>query len=280
MIQIVALLLARPNDAARTKDQLHVVVSRFRCGVDDIARAFASSRVFVYDTTGAAGIRPDKRMEPLPESPALYTRVMLPTKGREGFVYLTHIIDHWDGLADHTLFVQDDLGNHLGESALDRLLEVALTARRDRIAFEQVPTSWSGHHPCRVDPQGANATIKPRSSFKRMFVNGSAPAAYQPFLPNNDGVGALWEFARAFGLPEPERYTTRTAAFFVASRACIRRHPVSFYRRLRQYITDGLQVSGHQRNGIMLEHAWKLVLGGCDGQHSSTSTSAVHAKKL
>ncbi|KAH0608341.1 uncharacterized protein H6S33_001475 [Morchella sextelata] len=37
--------------------------------------------------------------------------VHLPNRGREGGTYLTHIIENWDDLAEHTLFIQAEIHN-------------------------------------------------------------------------------------------------------------------------------------------------------------------------
>ena len=64
---------------------------------------------------------------PLPLSP-LYTLRRIPNIAREGYAYLKHILLNYDELRQYQLFVQDDLGRHIGNHALLRLQYFATSA--------------------------------------------------------------------------------------------------------------------------------------------------------
>ena len=226
------------SKAAFGKHWLDVVVCRYRCGVSDLADTFRSvnARVLVYDKNVA---------NPLAEAPG-YTRLHArnPPGGQEGYVYLRHIIDRYDKLAEYTLFVQDDLGNHIGAQGAEKLLKFALDAAQRCAEFQQHPTMWGQGRNC---SGGSNST--PRS-IPRIFRNGS----YRLHTMPNGGNGVLWDFAKRFCLPQVEWFATLTGAFFIASRDGILQHSVRYYESILEWML------AQSSNGFVLEHAWKLVL--------------------
>jgi hypothetical protein len=55
--------------------------------------------------------------------------VLLPNRGRESGTYLTHIIENWDDLGSHTMFVQADM--HQPEDGLRRVTESLVPPSKD-----------------------------------------------------------------------------------------------------------------------------------------------------
>lgn len=51
----------------------------------------------------------DANLEALKEAAGADVVKIIPNRGREGGTYLTHILDDWDNLATHTLFLQGDI---------------------------------------------------------------------------------------------------------------------------------------------------------------------------
>lgn len=106
--------------------QFDIVLSHYsedpgevRNGVEVIkqipAIAELNPRVIVY-TKGPIGSSPDAdmKLEALRQSLGADIIRELPNQGRESDTYLTHIIDHYDDLADHTFFAQAIIHNDYG----------------------------------------------------------------------------------------------------------------------------------------------------------------------
>lgn len=95
-----------------------IVLSRFQENPSEVSSAIAQvkkipsiatldPRVIVYNKGG----EPVSDWIALREALGADVLYTLPNVGREGDAYLTHIIDHYDELADHTLFLQAGIEN-------------------------------------------------------------------------------------------------------------------------------------------------------------------------
>lgn len=64
-----------------------------------------SSRIIIYTKDEKANV------ESIKQATRAYNVTKVPNVGREGETYLRHILEHWDSLAKHTMFIQADIHN-------------------------------------------------------------------------------------------------------------------------------------------------------------------------
>lgn len=210
----------------------------------------------------------DKNAEnPLPLSP-VYRLHRLPNIAREGVVYLTYVVEHYDALSDLQLFIQDDLGKHVGARAVPRLESFAVGAAQRGTQFELFPASVSSSTTaatrCR-DERAASASGRDGVSSRR----GAGLAAWSGALEQTWGRsggggsgGMIGELAHALCLrPPPPTYSARTGAFFIATRKCLRQHSLRFWQRLLAY------ASAETQHEYVLEGSWQHILSACTDEN-------------
>lgn len=183
---------------------------------------FSKSMTFttiVYNKSGKPIHFPNQRVVVRP----------LPNVGREGETYLNHIIHHYDTLSEYTLFIQDDVHNHIPNLA--EFVQFCKECIQNRIPFKMYPCTWreNGHVIQRTIHQGC-CTLHT--------------------LPS---VDAIRQACNLHGIDVPDTYVTETCAFFIGHRSVIRNHPKEFYVKLRTWLLMD------ERNGYVLEHLWKLI---------------------
>ncbi len=149
--------------------------------------------------------------------------------GRESETYLTHIINNYDNLTDYTLFIQDDVNNHIMDNK--KFIELCQEVMDRNEKFFLFPVSWR---------KGLKPII-------RKVHNGHIKL---PICPSND---AIFKMCEHLNINLPKVYKTETCAFFICHKDMIRSRSLDFYIKLREWLlTDN-------RNGYVLEHSWKLV---------------------
>jgi hypothetical protein len=154
------------------------------------------------------------------------TDIQISNDGREGSVYLRHIIENYDNLADKTIFIQDDLHNH--QPSIDKFIE---HAEKD-IDFYQFPCTWRKDNP---------------TLHKREIVNGFID------LPTIRNKEAIVDFCWRFNLTLPYRYETETCCFFMASRDVLRSVTKEKYKLIASWLRE------NPDNEFVFEHCYKLL---------------------
>lgn len=153
--------------------------------------------------------------------------IPIENEGREGLVYLRHIIENYNQLAIKTIFVQDDFLQH--QPSLEGFYKQIQT----NDGFHQFSCTWRAD-----DPKGFN---------KREVVNGSVDCS------TITNPRAIAEFCQRFGVRLPERYTTETCSFFLASDKVLRSIPKEKYQAIYQWLKEDIN------NEFVFEHCYKLL---------------------
>ena len=161
---------------------------------------------------------------------------ILPLKniGRESETYLSYIIDNYDNLTEYSLFIQDDINNHIVNNKL--FIEKCEKIMEEKEMFFLFPVTWR---------PGVGPLI-------RRIRNGRTklPAGVGVNAPPTD---AIFKFCEHNNVNLPKEYKTETCAFFICHKDMIRSRSRDFYIKVRDWLlTDN-------RNGYVLEHCWKLV---------------------
>ncbi|KAF2093497.1 hypothetical protein NA57DRAFT_48189 [Rhizodiscina lignyota] len=93
---------------------IDIVVSMYKEPIDHVEwglksirkiPGFQTQRLFIYTKDENANI------EAINDAMRPFKVIHVPNVGREGETYLRHIVDHWDDLAKHTMFIQADIHN-------------------------------------------------------------------------------------------------------------------------------------------------------------------------
>jgi hypothetical protein len=153
--------------------------------------------------------------------------IPIKNEGREGLVYLRHIIENYDRLAPTTVFVQDDFLQH--QPSVEGFYEQIQTNE----GFHQFPCTWRAD-----DPNGIH---------KREVVNGKVDCS------TITNPNAIAEFCQRFDIRLPERYTTETCSFFLASDKVLRSVSKEKYEAIYQWLKDDIN------NEFVFEHCYKLL---------------------
>ena len=194
-------------------------------------------QVFVYD----------RGPTPWRDLPAGVTHVICDNLGREGFVYLEHIVRHYDELADITLFSQCD-----ARDAPDSPVSLLLRARRFVARCHNVGQGFLlATRSCEGEQQGLGYISFPTNSrWWRAWREGSMTGAAM----------SLAEFYVRFvgpQLPPVNRCVTTLTGTFSAGRDTIRGHPVEYYARLQQTLRAPNPEYGHY-----VERLWAHIMLG------------------
>lgn len=176
----------------------------------------------------------NKSRESLSYTSDLISVLPLKNIGRESETYLTYIIDNYDNLTEYSLFIQDDVNNHIVNNKL--FIEKCEKIMEEKEMFFLFPVTWR---------PGVGPLI-------RRIRNGRTklPAGVGVNAPPTD---AIFKFCEHNNVNLPKVYKTETCAFFICHKDMIRSKSRDFYIKLREWLlTDN-------RNGYVLEHCWKLV---------------------
>ena len=157
-----------------------------------------------------------------------YNIKQLPNISREGYTYLTHIIDNYDNLSEYTIFLQDDTENHiLNYTDFVNTMDEQI---KNKVGFFSYGCCWHTF----------------RHVITRDIINGIDEL---PTLKD----GKIAKFCERLEIYLPPRYTTDTCAFFLVHRDVIRKRPVEFYKKVREWLVED------KDNEFALEHSWKII---------------------
>lgn len=177
--------------------------------------------------------------------------------GREGDTYLHHIIENYETLNDYTLFLQDDIDNHIMDT--DAFVQSCFQNMRRNIPFQIFDVSWRKHsgpisrtivngilkNPLIADPEIISAFRYPHD------------IAQLNTLKNMPSETSIQELCDLVNVDVPSMYTTETSSFMLIHKSVILKHPKDLYIQLRKWLLL------HERNGYILEHCWKLIFSVC-----------------
>jgi hypothetical protein len=197
-----------------TPVDVELVVARYNEPLNWLRRVPPHVRVTIYDKSGAAG-SPDAPSQARTDVPQRGCVVFsLPNVGREAHAYLWHIISRYDALSPLTVFCQARPFDHAYD--FHHTLRHVASGQGMDLSGNADSFRPLGHI---VDTDDAQGT--------RLFARWSK---------NEDGrlLDAGGFYRALFESEAPPEYTFRPGGQFVASDACIRRRPRTFYERALQ----------------------------------------------
>ena len=152
--------------------------------------------------------------------------------GRESDSYLHYIIENYDKLNEYTLFLQDDVDNHIVN--YQEFANLCFDIMKNKTSkFKIFNVRWRpGYAP-----------------ISRTIVNGKLNLHT---LPSNTSILDLCEY---MNIKLPDVYTTETCAFMIIHKNNILKHSKEFYVKLRKW----LLLNDYVKNAIVLEHCWKII---------------------
>tara|TARA_Y100000996_G_scaffold413588_1_gene402167 strand:+ start:31 stop:675 length:645 start_codon:yes stop_codon:yes gene_type:complete len=208
---------------------LNVIISYYRNKswekfVRDINGFKYKYHVYLYNKSGVSLFPQSNLISVLP----------LKNIGRESETYLTYIIDNYDTLTDYSLFIQDDVNNHIVDNKI--FIEKCQEIMEKNEKFFLFPVTWR---------PGIGPLI-------RRIRNGRTklPAGVGVKAPPGDAIFKMCDYN---DVKLPKEYKTETCAFFICHKDMIRSRSRDFYVKLREWLlTDN-------RNGYVLEHCWKII---------------------
>lgn len=243
-----APVASAPAPAATEKPggvTMDVVVARYR--EDPGWLAPLGGYVLLYDKSGdAAGAAA------LCRGAGLARLAALPNVGRESHTYLHHIVDHYDTLADVTVFVQGDVMDHVPEAYRWRhpaewLRDLAAQALERGVSGNAAPHLHYGSMCARRELR--MATIWPTLKDSGRTLGGWLDWALEP-LPDAERA--------ARRVPEGEAIAWYAGACFAARRDHLRQHPRAFWERLLAQVSDHADPEA----GHYMERSWHALVRG------------------
>jgi len=143
---------------------------------EELTEFFSEDQIKIYDKSNMYNNTKFKNIVPIEN------------KGREGETYLRHIIDQYDNLNKYTIFIQDDIDNHIPSN---KIFYDTTTKIINNIQFYQYESSWR-----------KNSKI-----VKRIIRNG------QCFLHTLPSHNSIKETCIRLNIFLPEEYLTETCGF-------------------------------------------------------------------
>lgn len=173
------------------KQPMDVVIARYRENLDWVS-PIANWQIRVYDKSSNSDPVSQQCLPPNADV------TQLPNVGREAHTYLTHIVNHYDRLADVTVFLQGNPHDHV------RHLQQQLEELPQDPGFREL-----GHTPVVEDDAGN---------------------------PSQPGIDTAGLYRSLFHSNPPGYYAFHAGANFAVSRATIRRRPREFYQHAQTAI--------------------------------------------
>ncbi|PPJ49813.1 hypothetical protein CBER1_03328 [Cercospora berteroae] len=170
-------------------------------------------------------------------------------KGREGMVYLTYIIDHYDDLPNVAIFSHskryqwhNDDPLYDGLFILSRLNLSHVEAR----GYTNLRCVWSLGCPSEIRPLTEAEAPPPASDPESSSARAGSfyKAAFQQIFPND---------------PVPEIVGAPCCAQFAVTAAKIRERPKADYERIRDWLLE--TPLNDYLSGRVLEYMWHVILG-------------------
>jgi hypothetical protein len=184
----------------------------------------------------------------------------------EGGAYLTHIINNYNNISDHTLFVQDDIYNHV-KSIEEYILLMNHHSKQTNFFF-QYKTLWRRqlHFGNYLIVNGYTEIFDEIELYKEkntkyskyLYQNGIINMEDYKFIENFPKIKpdkfAIKHTCERFNIFLPEMYFASSNASFIASKEAILKRPKEFYINLRTWLLE------KNSNIYILELIWPLIL--------------------
>lgn len=201
----------------------------------------------------------------------------LPNIGREAHTYLHHLVNHYDSLADVTLFVQGDAYNSDGRTPPHTTLSVADMKRR---AIESSAEGFTSFTPVVMefkDWDGLPWETDPK--FKWWLHKNGKTMLRAKMTP-----AEFW--SEYIGGPHPSSIYFASGAFFAVTADTIRARPKVFYEKLLAIFTNANHPNPEY--GHYIERLWgSIFLDRMDEEsdsdveeHSRTSQDLVSRTEI
>ncbi|KAI4174603.1 MAG: hypothetical protein LQ343_002176 [Gyalolechia ehrenbergii] len=219
------------NPARPTDQEFEIVVAHYNEDLSWLKQY--GSECCVYSKGGSKNT---------PELPFTFTP--LPNIGREGHTFLHHIVNHYDKLADITLFVQGRIDDHVDitltemkKHALDTIPgQVTTFPFRELELFDH----WNGipweEYPC----------WKRWSSMDMQNMKDTPLQLFQKYITENDRVPVAVGFA--------------PGAIFAVRKETIHSHDKAYYQRLLEKFFLGDMAHVNPETGHYMERFWLAML--------------------
>lgn len=183
----------------------------------------------------------------------------LPNIGREAHTYLHHLVNHYDTIADVTMFVQGDAYNPDGRTPPHSTVTVPEMKSRS------IKSSTSGGFTCftPVVPNFDQWTGLPwetDSKFRWWFHKNGKTMLRAQLTP-----AEFW--AEYIGGPHPESVWFASGAFFGVTRETVQARPKSFYEKLLKAFTDANHPNPEY--GHYVERLWGSIFLDREGELES-----------
>ena len=233
---------------------MEIVVAYFNNdSFENLLQKINADKITIYDKTGSY-------------ASSIYKNIVkLENKGGEGGTYLTHIIDNYENLSEYTLFMMDDMHNHV--NSFDEFAKHTDTYSNTNIDFYQYNTVWRTQVPIQIDHiiNGYNANFDEVELYKERKVKISrfmydkgiiSPSDYQYleyYRKNKPDKFAIRYTCKTFGIYLPESYYSPQCASFLVTRLAVLRRPKDFYINLRTWLLQ------KPSNCFILELIWVLI---------------------
>jgi hypothetical protein len=155
--------------------------------------------------------------------------IMAKNIGRETDTYLRFIIDNYEDLPEYTIFIQDDIDNHIKN--YEKFINQCKQLVSDKKKFHIFSCPWrkGGEPVCRT------------------ITNGRVELHT---LPKN----SIIDTCQSLNISIPKIYKTNTCAFLFCSKSCIQKREKSFYENALNFF--------HNKPisyGYAFEHIWQLI---------------------
>lgn len=209
-------------------ESVQVVIARYR------------ESLFWVPELGLPYVVYDKGPEPVSDA-----RV-LPNVGRETHTYLTHIVQEWEHLAGHTVFLQGDPFAHLSGDGKTEVL--VLKGMIMECVEKKVPFKGFAWFRLKCDGLGRPHDLK---------------------KPENEGRWAGWGkdipvaevFSKLFDASPPAQFIGRAATgIFCVSAERVKTRPKEFYAHALRLVADDPQ--DEENTGHAFERLWQLIFNG------------------
>ncbi|MCJ1459084.1 hypothetical protein MMC28_009461 [Mycoblastus sanguinarius] len=172
-------------------------------------------------------------------APPGFLQVNLSNIGREGHTYLYHIVEHYDSLADVTLFTQGRVDDHISLSAIEMKEKALRTPPYEVMTFPfrelELFDHWGGI-PWELYPSWAKWSSMPRVKARH------SPAHYFSVLLSHDKV--------------PLSIGFQPGAIFAVKRETIHQHSRCFYHKMLQEFFLGEMAHVNPETGHLMERFW------------------------
>ncbi|KAL8892181.1 MAG: hypothetical protein Q9192_005649 [Flavoplaca navasiana] len=173
-----------------------------------------------------------------PEPPLTFTP--LPNIGREGHTFLYHIVNHYENLAEVTLFVQGRIDDHVDVTVTEMKAKALTTAPEQVTTYPfrelELFEHWEGipweKYPC----------WKRWSSMAMQKMQETPLELFQKYISEDDRVPVAIGFA--------------PGAIFAVNKKTIMRHSKAFYQRLLHKMFLGEMAHVNPETGHYMERFW------------------------